>query len=131
MTTSTGSALAAIVVLVAVVGTSAARTSAPIWAAVEPTLIALFGSTVTITVGVALTRSLLRLTRSVLSDRASRTVAVAASTSFESSPDTTTLRLLEVKPADSDTFTSNPSVLTGVRAVDSSCVLASRSTPDA
>ena len=83
---------------VAVVPTRAARTSWATWAAVRPTMIALFGSGVTWISGVPLDRSDLRLSRSALSARAARTASLAVATSAALSPETMTLRLFEVKP---------------------------------
>jgi hypothetical protein len=96
--TSTGS-VGSIDTVVAVDAVMALRTSAPIWAAVDPTVIALFGSTVTWISSVSVTRSLRRFARSVRSDRALTTASVATCTWAGSSPLTITLRLLEVKPA--------------------------------
>ena len=82
--------------------TSAARTWAATWAAVIPTEIALFGSTVTWTSGVALTRSLLRLVMSGWSLSAPTIATVALSTSAAISPVTVTFNppLLNPKPED-------------------------------
>ena len=71
--------------------TSAARTWPATWAAVIPTVMALFGSTVTWTSGVALTRLLLRLTRSGWSASDAMIAVVAVSTSALVWPVTTTL----------------------------------------
>ena len=84
--------------LVAGCATSAARTWPATWAAVMPTVIALFGSTVTWTSGVALTRSLLRLTRSGWSASAARIAVVALSTSAAVWPVTMTLRPSGAEP---------------------------------
>ena len=84
--------------LVAGWATSAARTWPATWAAVMPTVIALFGSTVTWTSAVAFTRLLLRLTRSGWSASASTIAVVALSTSASVWPVTTTFRPPALKP---------------------------------
>ena len=86
------------VTVVAVVATSAERTSAATWAAVNPTEMALFGSTMIWISGVALTRSLLRLMTPGVSSRAARTATEASSTSTGSGPLTTTVSPFDVKP---------------------------------
>ena len=91
---------------VATVPTSALRTSWATWAAVRPTMIDLLGSGVTWISGVPLDRSDLRLSRLVLSDRAARTASFATATCEASSPETMTLRPLELKPAVCATATS-------------------------
>ncbi len=78
--------------LVAGWATSAARTWPATWAAVMPTVIALFGSTVIWTSDVALTRSLLRLASPGSSASAARMAVVALSTSARDWPVTMTFR---------------------------------------
>ena len=126
--TSTASPLWPITIRVAVVPTSAARTSWATWAAVRPTAIALFGSGVTWISGVPLDRSDLRLRRSVLSARAAITASLPFATSAASSPETMTLRLFDVNPAACETATSKPSVLTGASESSRTLEYAVRST---
>src|SRR6478736_5604651 len=74
-----------------------------------PTVIALFGSTVTWTSGVALTRLLLRLTRSGWSASSPTIATDALSTSALDWPVTTTLRPPALNPP-AETVASKPSV---------------------
>ena len=92
--------------VVAVCATSADRTWFETCAALIPTAIALFGSTVTWTSGVAFTRSLLRLARSGWSASAATTASVPLATSTELGPVTLIRRPFEVKPPPDDTATS-------------------------
>ena len=97
--TVTGWAASSMVTVPASVEASRARSCWPTCAAVVPAASAFCGSTRTWISGVALTRSLLRLARSVRSLIAARTLVVALSTFAPSAPLTMTLRLFEVKPA--------------------------------
>ena len=86
--------------------TRAERTWFDTWAALIPTVIALFGSTVTWTSGVALTRSLWRLRRSGWSASPARTASVALATSSAVSPVTMTRSPFEVNPPPDETVAS-------------------------
>ena len=87
-------------------GVSALRTSPPTWAAVDPTPMALFGSTLTWTSGEALTRSLDRFARPDSASSAARTASDVWATTSASSALMMTLRLLELKPPCWPTVTS-------------------------
>ena len=87
-------------------GVRALRTSPPIWAAVEPTPMALVASTRTWISGEALTRSLDRFVRPGSSSSAARTASDVSATTSASSALMMRLRLLELKPPCWPTVTS-------------------------
>src|SRR6476646_3649167 len=110
-----------------VVGVSAVRISAPTWAVVNPTPMALFGSTRTWTSGAAVTRSLVTFLSPAWVASADSTACAVWATTASSSALTTTLRALLDPPPCTPAVTLKPSVATGDRLVASASIFDLRS----